>query len=136
MAHAVLKTEEDERNWQKTLSRLAEIKDLCDKNSIEIILVYLPYISAMDWGYYTAAAGKDASGYDRDMPIKRVKKLTDSLKIPSLDLTPAMIHQGGKKLYFKFDNHLNERGHKVVAAEVANWLIEEIRLLNRAEGTL
>ena len=85
---------------------------------------YLPYKNIMDWERGINDRGKKTIHYDRDKLVKRLRAFSKAFKVPFLDLTPAMIQQGGRKLYFPLDGHMNAEGHKVVATEVARWLTE------------
>ena len=53
-----------------------------------------------------------------------VRGVCEGAGIPFIDLTPELLEsaESGKSPYFRFDTHLNSRGHEVLARALAAWI--------------
>ena len=66
----------------------------------------------------------DKSLYDLNRPLKNLLKITDSLGISVVDLTPHLKSHFRQPVYFPESWHWNKEGHKVVANVIAKDLAD------------
>lgn len=109
--------------WRKIVNRnrydmnkaiLDRINQVTQKLNSKLILLYLP--------------GKGNTEEDRERR-SFLEIWTNSQKIPYLDLHDAFHNAGIKKTYIKNDIHWNENGHRLAASEIANFLVNRIRIV-------
>jgi lysophospholipase L1-like esterase len=105
--------------WDETRTLIGEMNDLLKEKNIPLFVVIYPISDQVDDKYLKI---------DRDYvlyPQKRIRDICNVYNIQFLDLTGPLYENGGTSL-FKDYLHLNDRGNDIVAAEVTNYLINNL----------
>ncbi|NQV26017.1 MAG: acyltransferase family protein [Rhodopirellula sp.] len=106
---------------------LREMKQIADQNGAEFIIAYVPaaavvsapeHIDYFPWGLDL----HDSERFDTDRPRRILKDLTAALRIPLLDLTPALQRHPNQPVYFPGSWHWNAEGHNVAGQAIAKFL--------------
>jgi hypothetical protein len=66
----------------------------------------------------------DRSEYDLNLPLRNLRKVTDPLGIPVVDLTPFLKLHPIQPVYFPESWHWNKEGHKLVADVIVKDLLD------------
>ena len=113
--------------WTQIFDSIAKIKKLAEKRSMAFVLVVYPWghqISETEWvpGRYNFVP-KGATVSDRYLDT--IGQRSKELGIELIDLFPAFrAYKGSTPLYFKYDMHWTAEGHKLVASELEQYLVE------------
>lgn len=112
--------------WEDHLGNLREIKKLSDKNSAKLLIILVPPKEQV----YDCFK----SPYDLEKFNKMLKDFFDAEKIDCLDMIPyfrAHTVQKASKylssktdLYWRYDQHCNRRGHKVLSLGISKYIID------------
>ena len=95
--------------WEVMKSTLHEMQKYYEEKNIQFVVIINPL---------------DTSEENREI-IQRMENILDELNIAYVNPTNTYNKQGGKeKFRWEFDSHLNPKGHKLVAQEVANHLLQ------------
>ncbi len=73
---------------------------------------------------FARAYNLDPTRYDRWLPAKRIiENVFRPVGVDFFDLRGALERHDPRDLYFAFDGHFNERGHRLVAEEMVKWVV-------------
>jgi hypothetical protein len=120
---------EIEDAWVKTTRLLEAFDRAVRARGARLLIVGIPSFMEVDdgsWALSSALYGFDDSGWDRELAMKRLVAIGRGLRVPVLDLTPALRRSNRwfRKAYYPRDGHLNARGHAAVARELQRFLEE------------
>jgi hypothetical protein len=113
--------------------RFFELIEDIARASPNIAFLVIPAELQVDDGLWESVAARLPSRkLDRDQPQKKIGPWMRERKIPFLDLLPAMRAvvaepDGSRHLYQLRDTHLNARGNRVAAEELAAFLRRQLR---------
>jgi len=110
------KTKESEE-WAKTETLFKEFKEITRS---KLLIVYVPDKKQIYPEEFNEYFGPNT---DYDNPNKVLKNIAETLDIPYIDVTKEMRDIKINNLYFKYDPHFNENGHKLFATLVGNELL-------------
>lgn len=116
------------KNQTKESSEWAETTALFEKfgriaENSKLLIVYVPDKKQI---YPDEFLGYFDINTDVDKPNKILKDIAESFDIAFIDITKEMRDLNTINLYFKYNTHFNERGHKLFATLVSNELIKHI----------
>jgi len=108
----------ESKEWIKTASLFKEFKKIAGS---KLLIVYVP-----DKKQIYPEKFKDYFDINTDVdnPNKVLKNVSETLNISYIDVTKEMRNLKINNLYFKYDPHFNENGHKLFATLVGNELIK------------
>ena len=115
------------REGQDLKRIVAEFKDLCLKQGITPILIYIPTAVSIYAEHSTPESGENWLAL-RDLEIARKRVTEDAvaglarevdIRMLDLDIPFESAARDGELLYYTFDTHWNSRGREVAAAYVA-----------------
>lgn len=95
-----------------------ELHNFAKKNDIPIVLILIPHRIQVETDRWTEIASKRGySGYDLLKPNNILSDIARNNNITVIDMLPYFHEEyiGGENLYFPTDNHINEKGHEIVA---------------------
>lgn len=128
-----------ERAWRRTQRFIRLTQDLSEENDTTFLLVSFPEMwrvgSVEEIDRRMKAMNRDALDYQWDFN-KTDRILRDFCQkegIPFLSLLPVFreAHRKfRKKLHFAFDMHLNERGHRMAAEAILEYLLRKKMITN------
>jgi hypothetical protein len=73
---------------------------------------------------FARAYNLDPTRYDRWLPERRIiENVLYPVGVDFLNLRGALERGDPRELYFAFDGHFNERGHRLVAEEMVKWVM-------------
>ncbi len=118
------------KEWQELKLVLAEFRDVCNKNHIAPLIMYIPTDAHIYAPYSTDQSGKNwLQVRDQQIAVRNnteeaLQHLVGELKIEMISLTPVFesAAKQGKLLYYNLDPHWNSEGREVAAAFVAGYL--------------
>jgi hypothetical protein len=116
--------------WASTARILEALAKEAAARGARLLVAYVPNrmeVRDRDWDLTRRAYAMDERGWDRGLPLRRLKAIGDAAGFPVLDLTPALRRADGGVLagaYFTYDPHWTALGHRTAAAEVASALRE------------
>jgi hypothetical protein len=124
-----------EEAWQTTAWSLQALKRECDAQGSKLLVANVPgvILVANDLGAeLKSQIGTDSvpPGFDRDLPIRRLRAITDAAGIALLDLQPAFIAYRDQHALARpqfgwcCDLHWNPLGHQLAADLVHNCLVD------------
>jgi hypothetical protein len=118
------------QEWQELKLMLAEFKNICEKDHIVPLILYIPTGAHIYASYSSDDSGKNWLQI-RDQQINARKniegamqRLIEDLTIEMISLTPVFEDgaKQGKLLYYNLDPHWNSEGREIAATLVANYL--------------
>ena len=94
-----------------------------------VAVIPAPWEVSSQW---RTSIGFDDS-WDLSLPERELLDVLASLHVPAVELSPTLREtvQHGNEVFFVSDGHLNERGHALVASELATVLEAELRASDR-----
>ena len=114
---------ETERAWNHFIKTLSEFEEMLDEQKIKLVYLLIP--SRED-------AGQGKPNENRQKYYERLKSRFEEKNLWYIDTLPAIrehLINGGMAPYFAIDDHLNERGHRVVASAIEEWITRHCALL-------
>jgi lysophospholipase L1-like esterase len=126
-----------ESRWKAQAAIIAEMAERARGEGIEVALVLLPNLYMYDPSayrpgstfpfHYLGGAVHERWALEETEIQRRLRGLTADLDLPFLDLTAGFREagRGEEPLHFALDGHWNERGHRLAADLVAEWLERE-----------
>jgi hypothetical protein len=124
-----------DEGWQVTAWALRELKRECDAQGSKLLVVNVPSVIqlATDFGAEIKSqlgSAETPADLDLNLPIQRLRAITDSAGIALLDMQPTFIayrdaHQLKNPVFgWCCDAHWNPLGHRLAADLVHNSLLE------------
>ena len=118
------------KEWQILGSLLKEFKNLCHKNGIIPIIVYIPTQIEVYGEYYSTKSGSHFLERIKEQLVFQnnssdaMEKLTKDINIKLINLLPHFrkLAGEGELLYYPFDTHWNPGGKKAAAEFIATSL--------------
>jgi len=118
----------EEGRWDVTERLLVEIDRVSRSHGAGMVLVVIPVVEQI-YARGVRHPGITPEDFDLDAPQQRLVRFAQGAGIEVVDLLPLLReHAEGRWLYFKADNHWNERGHRLAAeafVEVVEKLLHE-----------
>jgi lysophospholipase L1-like esterase len=114
--------------WASTARVLEALTKETAARGARLLVAYVPNrmeVRDRDWELTRRAYALDERGWDRGLPLRRLRAIGDAVGFPVVDLTPALRRADAPLLdraYFTYDPHWTALGHRVAAAEVAQSL--------------
>jgi hypothetical protein len=114
--------------WAATARILEALARETAARHARLLVAYVPNrmeARDRDWELTRRAYAMDERGWDRGLPLRRLRAIGEAGGFPVLDLTPALRRADDSLLdraYFTYDPHWTALGHRVAAAEVARSL--------------
>ena len=128
-----------ERAWRRTQRLIKQTQDLSEENGTEFLLISFPEMwrvgSVKEIDRRMKAMSRNAMDYQWDFN-KTDRILRDFCQkegIPFLSLLPGFLEsyrKFRKRLHFSFDMHLNERGHRVAADAILEYILRKNMITN------
>jgi lysophospholipase L1-like esterase len=122
-------TEFDEAQWDRTKRYLQKSSDLAAKKGARYILICIPI--AVQVGENQWTTGREVCGFPGTNvisctnPQSVLQSFCGSKGILFLDLLPTFRKNASEKLYFDYDGHFNEAGHRVTARALYEFLVQQ-----------
>ncbi len=113
--------------WALTKRNLKLIKDVLKEKNIGLLLVATPYahqVNGTEWSIGRKYWKFEDRVYS-DRPFKTLETFSRDEGISFLNLLENFKSAKEKPLFFKKDGHFTKNGHKIVAAALAEYLIEK-----------
>ncbi len=109
---------------------IREIRDEADRNGAKLLVCFIPSQLQVYQGSYgsflrsTFPDEKQVQEWleDNTRPQRSIERMCRELDLPFFDLYPALNANNNKSLYIPREGHLNERGHEIVARELAGFV--------------
>lgn len=107
-----------QEHWDRSFKYIHLTKKLADQNNISFILTTYPFAnqhSTQEWKY-----GKHRFGFGNDIlydttPQETITSFAHQNDITLLNMVPFFKQSNTYPLYFAFDGHFNQDGHKLVS---------------------
>lgn len=128
-----------ERAWHRAKRYMRQVRDLTEKIDGRFVLVSFPEMwrvgSAAEINRRMKAMSRDALEYrwDFNKTDRILREFCQMEGIPFLSLLPEFRESYGKsrkRLHFAYDMHLNERGHRVAADAILEFLLRKNLITN------
>ena len=116
--------------WAATARILEALARETAARGARLLVAYVPNrmeVRDRDFELTRRAYAMDERGWDRGLPLRRLRAIAEAAAIPVVDLTPALRRADASLLdgaYFTYDPHWTALGHRVAGAEVARSLRE------------
>jgi lysophospholipase L1-like esterase len=116
--------------WAATARILEALARETAARGARLLVAYVPNrmeVRDRDFELTRRAYAMDERGWDRGLPLRRLRVIAEAAAIPVVDLTPALRRADASLLdgaYFTYDPHWTALGHRVAGAEVARSLRE------------
>jgi hypothetical protein len=118
-----------QRAWKSTLAQIRAAKQLADEHHIQYVLVNFGERFKIDRATFDLFLKSNpairGSGWDFDRPDKIIRSFCQEENIRLLELGPlfqAEFARTNTPLYFKYDGHWNEAGHRYAAEKILEYL--------------
>ncbi len=124
---AICRTPIDEKielRWQRMLSHLSTIVDVCDGRDVSLAMVFVPAAFQVDSALrrrICRRGGYQADHIDLELPQRRLISFASQHNVPALDLLPEF-SGAADRVYTDDRNALSTDGQQVVATVVADWI--------------
>ena len=120
LAPMCLKSEATSRRWDVTADICAEIRNTAALHGVETLFFLIPSDLQVNRDMFLAQvrrAGLDSGDWDLDQPDDLLRAALETRGLDTIDLLPTLRagFAADNELYGRVDNHLNARGHAVVA---------------------
>ena len=117
---------ESRASWTIAQELLASVDDECRRLNAELLLAIFPHTLQVDDRHVAFFAelglGVDNGAREAGVPQRRLGAFCEARGIDCLDLLPSFrIHASGG-LYRPRDDHLNDAGDRLAAAEIVDFL--------------
>jgi hypothetical protein len=115
--------------WFLTERLLAAMKDTSRTMGSQMAVVLLPLryqLSDTTFAGFVRSAGMPPERMGMYQPQTMIRRMTDSLRVPVVDLLPAFRQATAAStapLYVDWDGHWNDAGHRLAASVVVQALI-------------
>ncbi len=120
--------EELDRLAGDAMHYIDNVKRVCDKNAIKLLVMIIPdsiQVHPEIRAKVIEYSGTNTGDYDFDRPNRVLERHLRARGIDYLDLTEAMIKEGGsERLYKPNDTHWNVAGNRVAARELRSYFDE------------
>lgn len=119
-----------QNGWEKTKYFFNKINQLAEENKIKFLAVLIPgeeQIYENVWGEIKDTyPGMKKREWDLEKPNKLLESYFIENKIDYLDLSSIIKEksQSEEALYFKYDGHLTEAGHRVVSEGIEKYILD------------
>jgi hypothetical protein len=101
--------------WDRMRAKLDDIRQLCERNGINLKIVVFPFLHDLGPDYSFADAHRVIVDYCREAGV------------PVLDLRPVLEQHVGEGLTVnRFDSHPNERAHALAAEAIESTLLNDL----------
>lgn len=107
---------------QLTPQSIVRIRDICEANGIEFMVVICPSKEQVYWDAVETLLA-EPKRYDPDFPNNLIKSTCTENDIHVLDLTPIFRTHSSEQLYFTEDTHWNVEGNRLAAEATYNYLL-------------
>lgn len=105
---------------------IGEFKNIGSRNNITIVLMNIPTKTQIDedlLGQRLRVYGTKREDYDIWKPSRLLNQYADENNVTFIDILPYLLSEDSPKgYYFKYDEHLNVKGHEFIA----EWLDKEL----------
>ena len=121
--HVYVHPEDYLKKFNISKKMLVEINKILQANNVTLVVMLIPAKVQVDdkaWKAYEEYHDKNSYRFN---PQNEIMRFCNEENIKCLDLLPDFIGKQG--LYFKIDNHWNEKGHELAAGKLYEYLINE-----------
>jgi hypothetical protein len=130
-SQAIDLTEEGRPKYNQMIEIFKKIKEESLKNKVDLYVIYIPSelhydINKLELNKKLGYIVKEDWVKSESELEKALKKDMDSLQIPYLSLVESFRNHSSEGLVWKFDLHLNEKGSKLAAENIAEFLIKNL----------
>ena len=114
-----------------TWELLGELNEVVLRHGARLVVAVIPAPWEVSSQWRTSIGFDDS--WDLSLPERELLDVLASLHVPAVELSPTLREtvQHGNEVFFVSDGHLNERGHALVASELATVLEAELRASDR-----
>jgi peptidoglycan/LPS O-acetylase OafA/YrhL len=117
-----------DENINRVMQYLQSMDSLVRENSGKMLICFVPGAVAVtkkkDMNYFPLKLDlPDTIKFDFTMPLKALKRITDTLQVPVYDLSDTLRLHPIQPVYFPDSWHWNKEGHKVAAKAIREYLI-------------
>ena len=124
----LMETDENMRAWAKVRELLTELHEVCQDNGSQLLMVIFPrsiQVNRSHFAFYQRTGfNLDGRTLETSKPQALLKQLCEERNIPCLDILPVLRARRDEEFYRTRDDHLNERGNRLVEKLILNHLIE------------
>lgn len=129
-----------EERWQRTLSHLSSMVELCLEHELPLALVFVPAAFQLDAGLRRSIClrgGYKDHHVDVQLPQRRLVSFASKNEIPALDLLPELSNSADY-VYAVDRPEFSTAGQDLVATTVADWIARsfELEISERRESLL
>lgn len=119
--------------WDVTADLCADIAQEGRRHKVPVVFVLIPtpwQVETGIWQQYLRSFGIDSSTVDLEQPNRLLGDRLRARGLQVMDPLPALRARAaaGAQLYGKVDRHFTALGHEALAALVAPWLAEHLRV--------
>lgn len=130
-----------EQRWQRTLSHLSTMVDLCLEHDLPLALVFVPAAFQVDANLrrrICLRGGYEDSHVDLRLPQRRLISFASQNEIPALDLLPEITEAADYMYEADRPEEFNATAQNLVATVVADWVARsfELEISERRESLL
>lgn len=118
-------TSHDSDLWKRPKQNLKLINDLLKSNEVPFVVSAHPHailVDGKEWSNGRLLHGLERGRVYSDRYFTEMASFLSGEQIPFINLLPYLRESDMRNLYFPFDGHFNERGHKVAADGIINEL--------------
>jgi len=114
--------------WASTARILEALNKETAARGARLLVAYVPNrmeVRDRDWELTRRAYSMDEQGWDRGLPLRRLRAIGESAGVTVIDLTPALRRADASVLdraYLTYDPHWTALGHRAAAGAVASGL--------------
>jgi PAS domain S-box-containing protein len=116
--------------WRQLKTVLTDVRDVCEKNGISLIVMYIPAAAHIYAEYSTKQSGetwlqiRDQQIHAKHNTEEAMRQMAEELDIEIISFTPVLEEAArqGKLLYYPLDPHWNPEGTEVAARYMAETL--------------
>jgi hypothetical protein len=128
-----------EKKWRRALGHLQAIITDCRRQGVDVAVVLIPdefQVNPRVLAQAVHDAGLKPDQIDLDLPQRRLRDFCGGLGVSCLDLRPAFA--AVSDTYAVCDTHWNERGNRLAAGQIAQWLTHGLvgRVQTRGKGAV
>ncbi len=112
-----------EKNWRRSLGHMDEIVAACRRLGVPVVVVLSPdefQVNPELLNEVVEEYGLPPADIDLELPQRRLLAYCAKRGVPCLDLTPAFVGVPGT--FRPRDAHYNEKGNRIAAERIAQWL--------------
>jgi hypothetical protein len=125
-------TQDRTEQWRNVFDSILKFKNYCDRHNIKFLLTIYPWAHQVgDKGAERRSVFLPAKFQISDRSVDQIIVFSRNDNVQLLDFFPVFrSYNGNSPLYYNFDIHWTETGHKLVAQEFEKWLkanITELR---------